>query len=214
MKTLITLALSLTLLACTQSAGNPKAIADKYWQFLQSGNTAEAEKLISIASQGDFSAHTDRIGTISQLENGEARALVSTTITTINSTNNRSYSQTFDTVLVLQKGEWKVDVSQTPIPASPNARAEELQKLADELSRSMQENIDSVDETMSQGMQLLNEALREGSKEMGDSLLNMMNQLNDSMKDSIDQMKQRREQKPLKPQPQNKPDANDDEGMI
>ncbi len=91
MKTLTTLALSLTLLACTQTAENPKAIADKYWQLLQSGNTSEAEKLISIASQGDFSAHTNRIGTISQLENGEARTLISTTITTINSTNNHSY---------------------------------------------------------------------------------------------------------------------------
>lgn len=211
MKLLITLALSLTLLACTQPADNPKAIADKYWQLLRSGNTAEAEKLVSIASQADFSTHSDRISTISQFENGAARALVSTTITTSNATTNRSYSQTFDTVLIFQRGEWKIDVSQTSIPATPSAGAEELQKLADELSRSMQENIDSVDETMNQGMQLLNEALHEGSKEMGDSLLNMMHELNNSMQDSIDQIKQHRQQKS---QPQDKPAAHDDEGMI
>ena len=212
MKILTTLALSLALVACTQPAENPKVIADKYWQLLQSGNSAEAEKLVSIASRRDFSAHTDRIDTISQLKNGETRTLVSTTITTTNSTNNFSHSQTFDTVLVLQQGEWKIDINQSPIPPSPSAREEELQKLAEELSRSMQENIDSVDETMSQGMQLLNEALREGSKEMGDSLLNMMNQLNRSMKDSIDQMKQR--QKQNSPKQQNQPDNDNDEGMI
>lgn len=211
MKILITLALSLTLLACTQPAENPKTIADKYWQLLQSGNTIEAEKLVSVDSRRYLSSHTDRIDSISQLENGEARTLVSTTITTTNPGNNFSHSQTFDTVLVLQQGEWKIDISQSPIPPSPSAREEELQKLAEELSRSMQENIDSVDETMSQGMQLLNEALREGSKEMGDSLLNMMNQLNKSMKDSIDQMKERRKQNPPEQQ-QSKPGS--DEGMI
>lgn len=211
MKILITIALSFTLFACTQPAEDPKTIANMYWQLLQSGNITEAEKLVSVASRRNFSAHSDRIATISQLENGEARTLVSTTITTTNPTNNFTHSQTFDTVLVLQQGEWKIDVNQSPIPLSPNAREEELQKLAEELSRSMQENIDSVDETVSQGMQLLNEALREGSKEMGESLLNMMNQLNNSMKDSIDQMKKRQEQEQ---QQQNKPDAEKGEGMI
>lgn len=211
MKILITIALSFTLFACTQPAEDPKTIANMYWQLLQSGNITEAEKLVSAASRGDFSAHSDRIATISQLESGEARTLISTTITTTNPTNNFTHSQTFDTVLVLQQGEWKIDVNQSPMPPSPSAQEEELQKLAEELSRSMQENIDSVDETVSRGMQLLNEALREGSKEMGESLLNMMNQLNNSMKDSIDQMKKRQEQEQ---QQQNKPEAEKGEGMI
>ena len=152
MKLIIALALSFTLFACTQPAESPKTIADKYWQLLQSGNTDEAEKLVSIASRRDLPEHRKHINTISQLENGEAKTVVSTTITTTDPANNFSHTQTFDTVLVLQQGEWKIDVSQSTIPPSPSANEEELQKLAEKLSRSMQDNIDSVDETMNQSI--------------------------------------------------------------
>ena len=45
---------SFILAACTLTAEDPKTVADKYWQYLQTGNTTEAEKLISLNSSRAF----------------------------------------------------------------------------------------------------------------------------------------------------------------
>ena len=203
---------SLFLFACSKPIENPKSIADKYWQHLQSGNTTEAEKLISTNSKPAFANHSNRMASISQLNNSEAKTIVSTTITTINPKTQFSYTETFNTVLVLQQGKWRVDVNESQIPPALSAPEEELQQLAEELSESMQDNIESIDEAMNEGMQLLNEALRDGSKEMGESLLHMMNELSGKMHESIDKMKERRQRQT--PPPKNQPDPNDGEGMI
>jgi len=214
-KLFIIILISFTLMACIPQAEDPKTVADKYWQYVQSGNISEAEKLISTNSQQALTEHSSRIGTNAQLKNGAAKTIVTTTITTINPDNNLSHTETFETVLVLEKGQWKVDVKQSQIPPAPTAKEQEMQQLADELSQSMQENVDSIDEAMTQGMQMLNEALQEGSKEMGDSMLNMMNELNRSMQESIDKMKERREQQEKDQQKlQPPPDPYKGEGMI
>lgn len=208
---------SFTLFACTQTAENPKKIADKYWQYLQNGDTVDAEKLVSLNSRYAFSESKDHLSHITQLTNSDAITTVKTTITTVNPDTRLSSTQTFDTILVFQQGQWKVDVNRSQIPPTAAAREEQMQQLVEELSDSMQENIESIDETMSQGMQMLNEALHEGSKEMGDSLLHLMNNLNSSMQESIDKMKQRRQQQ-LKEneqqQQQNRADPGNGEGMI
>ncbi|VAW54736.1 hypothetical protein MNBD_GAMMA05-1310 [hydrothermal vent metagenome] len=204
--------LGLFLYACKQSTEDPKLIADKYWQHLQSGNTSEAEKLISTNSKRAFANHNNRIASIAQLNNSDAKTIVSTTITTINPKTQFSYTETFNTILVLQQGKWRVDVNESQIPPALSAPEEELQQLAEELSESMQDNIESIDEAMNEGMQLLNEALRDGSKEMGDSLLHMMNELNSKMHESIDMMKERR-QRQTQPS-QNQPDPKQGEGII
>ena len=213
--TLASILLSLCLIACTPSVDDPKIIADKYWQYLLAGNLSEAEKLVSTDSRQAFSAHSDRITSITQLNNGETKTIVSTSITTVNPNTNFSHTQTFNTVLVLQQGQWKIDAGQSTLPAPLSASEEELQQLTEKLSDSMQENIESIDEAMTQGMQLLNEALHEGSKEMSDSMLNMMNELNSSMQESIDKMKQRRgqQEQPL-PKQETQPDPHRGEGMI
>ncbi len=212
LKSIVIMTLGLLLYACTQPAENPKSIADKYWQHLQSGNTSEAVKLISTNSKRAFTHHNNRIASIAQLNNSDAKTIVSTTITTINPKTQFSYTDTFNTVLILQQGKWRVDVNESQIPPALSAPEEELQQLAEELSESMQDNIESIDEAMSEGMQLLNEALRDGSKEMGDSLLYMMNELNDKMHESIDKMKERRQRQAQPSQKQ--PDTKQGEGMI
>ena len=180
---------SLSLSSCNQTAKSPKDIANQYWQHLQTGNTVDAEKLATTDSQQTISAHKQRIANITKLENGETKTTVHTTITTINPKTNHTYSQNFETVLVLEQGQWKVDTSATQIPSAPGAQREKFEKLADELSRSMQKNIESIDEAVNEGMDMLNEKLHESSKEMGGSLLDMMKDLNESMRESIDKMK-------------------------
>jgi len=212
----IILLFSFTLAACITSADDPKTVADKYWQYLQTGNIAEAKKLLSLNSHQALSEHSSRISPNTRLDNSEAKTLVNTTITTINPTTNYSHTETFNTVLVLQQGQWKIDIKQSQIPPPPSAQEEKIQQLTEELSESMQENIESIDDTMSEGMLMLNEALRDGSKEMGDSLLHLMNELNSTMQKSIDKMKQRREQQMQEQEQQqpSQPDPRQGEGMI
>lgn len=213
---LIILISGLGLAACTQTANDPTIVAEKYWQHLQSGNLSEAEKLVSSDSRHAFLTHKERIASIANLNNGKAKTVVSTTITTVYPDSNYSHTQTFETVLVLEDGQWKVDASQSTLPPTLNAREEELQKLTEDLSDSMQENIESIDEAMTQGMEMFNEALHHGSKEMSESMLQMLNELNRSMQESIDQMKQRRQQQLQEQQEQQQiqPDPLKGEGMI
>ena len=219
-KSLFLLALtSLLLSACTQAAEDPKAVADKYWQYMQSGKLNEAEKLVSADSLHALPEHSKRLDANTSVSPDKATTIVTTTITTIDPDNNYRHTETFNTVLVLQQGQWKIDATQSQIPPAPDEKEKQMKKLADELSQSMQENVESMDDAVNQGMQLLNEALRDGSKEMGDSLLHLMNELNTTMQQSIDKMKQRREQqlqeKQQQPDPQKtQPDHRQGEGMI
>jgi hypothetical protein len=214
---LLFIASALSLSACTQPAEDPKTIADQYWQHIKSGNTVEAEKLISTSSHQAYNENNHRKTAIEQFSNNDAITIVNTTITTINPHSNFKQTRTFDTYLVLQQGRWKVDANRTQMPPALSATEEELQQLTEELSESMQDNIETIDEAMDHSMQILNEALQEGSKDMGDSLLHLMNELNNSMRESIEKMKQRQQQQ-LQQEPQNKqpnqPDPDKGEGMI
>jgi len=213
-KLLLLILISLSLFACTLTAEDPKTVADKYWQYLQTGNTTEAEKLLSLNSSQAFSEHVSRINADTQIDNTEARALVNTSITTIDPATNHSRTESFNTVLVLQQGQWKIDSNQTQIPPAPSAPEKEIQQLSEELSESMQKNVESIDNAMNEGMQMLNEALRDGSKEMGDSLLHLMNELNNTMQESVDRMKKRREQEQQVQPLESQPDPDKGEGMI
>jgi hypothetical protein len=211
---LLFIASALPLSACMQPAENPKTIADQYWQHIQSGNAVEAEKLISANSYAAYNENNHRKTAIEQFSNSDAITIVNTTITTINPHSNFKQTRSFDTYLVLQQGQWKVDANRTQMPPALSATEEELQQLTEELSDSMQDNIETIDEAMEHSMDILNKALQDGSKDMGDSLLHLMNELNNSMRDSIDKMKQRRQQQlPEEPQP-NQPDPDKGEGMI
>jgi CHASE3 domain sensor protein len=212
------LLISFVLSSCTQPAQDPKTVADKYWQYMQTGNISEAEKLVSTNSGYALQEHNNRLSTNTQINNGETTTIINTTITTIDPDNNYRHTETFNTVLVLQQGQWKVDAEQSQIPAAPSEKEKERQQLTEDLSKSMQENIESMDDAVNQGMQMLNEALRDGSKEMGDSLLHMMDELNITMQESIEKMKQRREQQrqeqqQVPPSP-SQPDPRRGEGMI
>ena len=201
---ILTLLASLALVACSQPADDPEAVAKKYWLYLQNGNIKEAEKLITIDSRQAFTGHMNRVTPRTRINTSAARTTVDTTITSTNTDASFKHSETFKTTLVLEQGQWKIDITQTPIPP--------------ELSDTMQDNIESIDDAMNQGVKLFNEAMQEGSKEMSDSLLKLMNELNRSMKDSIETMKQRRleQQQQQEQHPQQRPEIDPEkgEGMI
>ena len=129
-------------------------------------------------------------------------AIVHTTITNQPATTNQSQNPNqinFDTLLVMEDGEWKIDAAHTQLPTLKQSNKPSN---SNQLSDALQKNLDSMDEAIEQGSDMLNNFLQEGSKEMSESLLKGMNKMNESLREAIEKMKQRREHE------------NNDEGLI
>ncbi|HEB82948.1 MAG TPA: hypothetical protein ENJ11_08800 [Gammaproteobacteria bacterium] len=211
-KTTLLLLTGLTLAACKEQAKDPKTVADQYWQYLQSGNTVEAKKLVTLNSRPLFDRHAQRVDSNTQVKNGDARTIVTTTITTINPQDNTRTSTTFETVLVLEQGHWKVDIEQSVIPPVASTDDKELDEIAEQLSESLEKNMQTMDEAVEHGLKMLNDAMKEGEKEMSKSMLELMEELNRTMEESVEQMKKRREQQ--QPPQLPAPDPTQGEGAI
>lgn len=218
--TLITLLACLSLTACKENTETPKLVSQKYWQALKNGDIATAKSLVSTNTQTDLQTYLslpdDEKTALDNIELGTEQAIVSTLITvksTVNDTNqihdpDADHPINFETVLVLENGQWKIDASRTQVPAPKKPIISSNDK---HLPDALQENLDSMDDALEQGTDMLNEFMREGSKEMSDSLLKGMNKMNDTLKDAIDKMKKRRElQEDAEPSTNNK----NGEGLI
>lgn len=176
----------LSLTACQESANTPKQVSEQYWQAIKYGDIAAAQKLVSQGSQQDFDSYLalpdeDKIPLDEVLLDDE-HARVNTTV--ISKIESRTV---FDTILVLENGQWKIDAAQT-LPPSAKKPADE-----DQLSDALQENLDTMDEALDEGAEMLNEFVQEGSKEMSETLLKGMDKMNDALRDAVEKMKQRRE---------------------
>jgi len=195
-KILLTLVPLLTLTGCLQAAEDPREVANQYWQALKSGDTETARSLVSSNSQQAFdnyvAAPADEKTDIGEINLGTEQTTVITIIYPEGGAPDDF--ETFDTVMVIEDGQWKVDAERTIIPR-PAPSDRELEQLKDQLSESMEENIESVEEAMNEGLKLLDEALREGSKDMGESMLKGMEEMNRVLRESIEEMQKQREQK-------------------
>ena len=200
---LMTLFTCLSLSACQQKTSTPAQTAKQYWQALQSGDIATAKKLTSKSSQGDLdyylSLPDDKKAALDDIKLGETKTSISTTI------NNQ---HNFETVLILEQSEWKIDASRSQPPAP--IKTDKPENL-DHLSDAIQENLESMDKALEQGADMLNEFMHEGSKEMSDSLLKGMNNMNKALQEALDKMKRRREQEDSAP---DSSDKKDGEGLI
>ena len=209
MKQLILISLiTLFTSACMHEAEKPRDVASRYWQALKNGDTETARKLVSSSSQAEFDNYiakpADEKIPVGEVKLGAEKTTVVTLIYP-QGDNPDDYSA-FDTTLVLENGQWKIDAAQTVVPRPPPSERE-LEELADQLSESMQENIDSIEDAMNEGLNMLNEALREGSRDMGESMLKGMEEMNRALRESIEDMQKRREQE----QP---PEKKEGEGLI
>jgi hypothetical protein len=181
-------------------AESPREIAYKYWQALKNGDTETARKLVSTGSRPDFDSYlakpADEKTAIGEINLGAEQTTVVTLIYPEGNAPD-DYSA-FDTTLVMEDGEWKIDAAQTVIPRPPPSDRE-LEELANQLSESMEDNIESLEDAMNEGMKLLDEALREGSRDMGESMLKGMEHMNRALQESIEEMQKRREEQQKKP---------------
>ena len=191
----LTCAFILLLSACIDKAQDPRDVAERYWQALKNGDTETARSLVSSGSVEAFEAYAalpdDRKTAIGEINLGTEQATILTIVYPAG--EKPEDFETFETVMVMEDGTWKIDAARTVVPRPPPSERE-LEELADELSDSMQENIDSMEEAMKQGLQMLDEALREGSRDLGESMLKGMEEMNRALQESIDQMQKRREQ--------------------
>jgi len=209
---LLLLTVSLLITACTKPADNPQQVAEKYWRLIQSGNTKAAELLVSKQSRQTFSHDIKSIKPVKNFVLKGSRTTISTIINP--SVTNPAADQPFDTVLVLEQGQWKVDTRQTHIPISPDVANQQQKKLANDISKSISDNLNTMNKEMNKGIKLLNQALQQGSKDMSESFVNGMKQLNESMKKSIEKLKRLRQQDNSQPTAPATPDKNKDEGVI
>ena len=207
--TLTLIPLLLLVSACNPAAQDPKAVAQQYWQAMVDGDTELANSLVSADSQTEQQNYLQSLqqsgNKITQVALDDQHISV---VTTINPDAKRPYKdRPFETILVLEQGRWKIDLTETRIPPERSDTEKQLDELSEKLSRSVDDNIGEMEQVVSEGMELLNEILRDGSKDMGDSFLKGMQELKDAMRESVEKMKQRRRQQ----SEDNKP-AHDDTG--
>ncbi len=198
--TLLIIFLSFFALSACQQTSTPEQVAEQFWQALQSGDIAAAKKLVSKNSQNDLDNYLSRLDenkpALSSIKLGETKISINTTI---NDQTN------FETILILEGSEWKIDPShsQPPTPQLPEQSSD-----FDQLSDELQENMGQAFE---EGTDMLNKFMEEGSKEMSESLLKGMNKMNEALREATEKMKQRREQQDT---PQQPPAKDNGEGLI
>jgi hypothetical protein len=207
-------ALILLMLSACSQANDPKDIADKYWQALRNGDIETARKLVSTESRQAFRTFVESKENLNAVGEVELGAQSTRVVTVLYPTSAPDDYRAFDTLLVLENGEWKIDAEHTLVPPVGAAGDNDTDKQADQLPESMQQNIDSMEKSMSESLKLLHETVREGSREMGDSLLRGMQELNRSMHDAIEKMRERRDQDSPAPAPAPAAPATDGQGAI
>lgn len=202
------------LSACQQYTDSPSQVAEKYWHALKSGDFTSAKGLVTKETRTNidnyFALPDDKKIALDSIKLSNEMAIVHTTITNHPATTNQSQNSNqinFDTILILEDGEWKIDAARTHLPTLKQANKPSN---GNQLSDALQKNLDSMDEAIEQGSDMLNNFLQQGSKEMSDSLLKGMNEMNKSLRDAIDKMKQRRNQEDSVQPPTN----NNGEGLI
>ena len=201
---------TLFMLSCSSTVDSPSQVAEKYWSAIQQGDTETAKQFITSSSNAKYNEHIKSLEKIS-IENFVVDNEKTTVTTIINPEAPVPGDELiFNTRLVLENNQWKIDLNNTQVPQlSPKEK--ELKALADELSKTMQKNVESMEDVLGEGMGMLNDVLRDGSEEMGKSMLEAMKGLNDKMKESVERMKEHRNKN------DNKPKQADDkagEGLI
>ncbi len=191
MKHLLIVTGYLLVSGCMQ-AEDPKNVAQQYWQAMQAGDYAKARSLVSTNSQSSFDDFANPPGSHKPELNAVALTASRTTVTTI--INNGNTSAQFDTVLVMQNGQWVVDVGATQIPPPRSALEQRMKDMVEQLSNAVDDNMQTMEETLGESVNLLNDLLQSGAQELSESVTQGMNELNNSIHDAMRKLEKRRQQ--------------------
>ena len=147
------------LVGACAGADGPETVADRFWAAVQDGD-AETAMAYSIESEssslkleGESSVESYELG---DTRSEDGKALVETRVTT---SGEWKLDISFETVLLEDGGDWKVDVEQT---GSRMVRAV--------ISASTEELVRGIADTLRGAMGEVMEGVAEGMKELGDAL--------------------------------------------
>jgi DNA anti-recombination protein RmuC len=200
MKTILAFAGCLLISGCMQAA-DPKDIAQQYWQAMQAGDYAKARSMVSSSTQPSFDQYTKLPANEKTPLNAVALTDTRAVVTTIINTGNSSTQ--FNTVLVLDNGQWEVDANETHIPPATSSLEQNLNDMLKQLSSAMDGSVDQMKKTLDEGVNMLNDAVQNRSQELGESVNDKIKQLNQSIHDAMKKLEQQRQQKAPAPDKNN-----------
>jgi hypothetical protein len=156
------------VLACGAPAPSPQQVCERFWEALRAGDVATAKAHASawsamlVDSMGeDRRIEEVRLGETLQ---SERSAIVRTSLVTATEAGQQHTS--FDTHLVRESEEWKVDV-----------RATEREMTAAIFASSLRQ----IGETLGQGVQEFSEALEQGAEEMKRAIREALEELEEEL---------------------------------
>jgi hypothetical protein len=165
---LVLLAALLLVLACGVPAPAPQQVTERFWEALRAGDLGTAKACASASS----AMFVDAVGADRRIDEvllgetlqGESSAVVRTSLVT--SIDERRHLTTFDTHLVREGEEWKVDV-----------RATERERTTATFAASMRQ----LGEALGEGVQDFSEALEAGAAEMKRALREALEELEEEL---------------------------------
>jgi hypothetical protein len=162
-------ALSL-LLACGVPAPSPQQVAERFWEALRTGDVAAARACASARSAGlvDAMGQDRRIEEVllGETLQSETSAIVRTSLVT--SLAEDQFHATFDTHLVREADEWRVDVQETQREMTTAIFAATMRQIGETLGQGVQEFSEALEAGAAELTRALREALEELEKELGD----------------------------------------------
>jgi hypothetical protein len=153
--------------ACGELASSPAQVTERFWEALRTGDAATARQYASASS----AMRVTSLGGGRQIEEvllgealeGESSAIVRTSLAT--STEEGRFHTTFDTHLVREAEEWRVDVAATEREWTTAVFASSMRLIRESLGEGVQEFSEALEEGAAEIQRAIREALEELEKE-------------------------------------------------
>jgi hypothetical protein len=158
----------LLVFACGVPAPAPQQVTEKFWEALRTGDVATARACASASS----AMFVDTMSADRQIDEvllgetlkSESSAIVRTSLVT--SIEESQHRTTFDTHLVREAEEWKVDVRATERERTTAIFAGSMRQLGEALGEGVQEFSEALEEGAAEMKRALREALEELEEEL------------------------------------------------
>lgn len=159
-------AASLLTAACGAGAPGPKQVAQEFWEALRAGDTAAATSLASEPTAPRVEALAGRDideVLLGEVLEGEASAIVRTSLTTAaTEPDDWPTRLTFDTHLIREDDEWRVDVAATERDFGAAIFAGTIEMLGEAVG----EGVRDFSEALEQGAAEISRAIREALEDL------------------------------------------------
>lgn len=152
------------ILGCAQ--GDPAAVAEAFWRAGQEGDIERARSYVSASSHAKMNERS--APSIDELWIGESeidgdRATVQTRLST---STDRSFTIEFNTIMVREEGDWKVELDDTSSEMMREIFGSTMEEMGEQLGEAMKGAVEGMAEGMAEGMQKMGEAMQDAAKDL------------------------------------------------